>query len=65
MSLKQFHIVFIVLAVLTSVGFSVWAFTRYQADTGVLLMGGVSAVAALGLAVYGVWFLKKLKGQEN
>jgi len=65
MSLKQFHIVFIVMAVLTSAGFAVWAFTRYQADAGVMLMGWVSAVVAFGLAVYGVWFLKKLKGQES
>jgi len=65
MNLKQFHIVFIVMAVLMSVGFAAWAFTRFQAEAGVLLMGGVSAVIALGLAVYGFWFLKKLKGQEG
>ncbi len=65
MSLKQFHIVFIVMAVLMSIGVAAWAFTRYQAETDVLLMGGMSAVLALGLAVYGVWFLKKLKGQES
>ncbi len=65
MSLKQFHIVFIAMAVLLSVGFAVWVFTRYQAGTGLLLMGGVSTVMAVGLAVYGLWFLKKLKGQES
>lgn len=65
MSLKQFHIVFIVLAVLVSAGFAIWAFTRYQAEAGVVLMGGVSAVIAVGLAVYGVCFFKKLKGQES
>lgn len=64
MSLKQFHIVFIVFAVMVSAGFAVWAFTRYQAEAGLLLMGGFSGVVALALAVYGVWFLKKLKGQE-
>jgi hypothetical protein len=65
MSLKQFHIVFIIMAVLTSAGFSAWAFTRHQTETGVLLMGGTSAVAAVGLMIYGFWFLKKLKGQMD
>ncbi len=65
MSLKQFHIVFIVMAVLLSAGFAVWAFTRYQPQGGVMMMGGMSAVAAVALMIYGVWFLKKLKGQEN
>ncbi|MCF6313758.1 MAG: hypothetical protein L3J39_15040 [Verrucomicrobiales bacterium] len=65
MSLKQFHIVFILTAVTLSVGFAVWAFTRYQPQGGVLFMGGVSCLAAVALSVYGVWFLKKLKGQEN
>lgn len=64
MTLKQFHVVFIVMAVLMSAGFAVWAFTRYQAEMSVLLMGGVSAVVAFGLSVYGAWFYKKLKGQE-
>jgi len=65
MSLKQFHIVFIVMAVLSSLGFAAWAFTRFQAESGVMLMGGISAVVALGLMIYGVWFLKKLKGQMD
>ncbi|MFK5921557.1 MAG: hypothetical protein QM496_05215 [Verrucomicrobiota bacterium] len=65
MSLKQFHIVFIVLAVMVSAGFAVWAFTTYQPQGGVMLMGGISSVVAVALSIYGVWFLKKLKGQEN
>ena len=56
MSLKQFHIIFIVMSVLSSAGFAAWAFTRFQAELGVLLMGGMSAVAAVGLLVYGFWF---------
>ena len=65
MSLKQFHIVFIIMAVLSSAGFAAWAFTRYQVETGELLMGGISAVAAVGLLVYGFRFLKKFKGQMD
>ena len=65
MSLKQFHIVFIVMSVLLSLVVSTWAFTRYPVEAGVILMGGISAVVALGLMIYGVWFLKKQKGQMD
>lgn len=65
MSLKQFHIVFIVMSVMLSAGFAAWAFTRYQPPGSVLLMGGLSAMSAVALMIYGVWFLKKLKGQES
>lgn len=59
MSLKSFHIVFIVLAVLSSLGFAVWTFTRGGAEIGSALgiVGLFSAAAAVGLAVYGVWFV--------
>jgi len=65
MSLKQFHIVFIVMSVLLSAGFAAWAFTRPGMDGGVMLMGGISIVATVVLMIYGVWFLKKLKGQMD
>ena len=65
MSLKQFHIVFIVMALLLTAGFSGWAFTRIQADTGVMMMGGTSAAMTLGLIVYGLWFFRKWKGQMD
>jgi len=65
MSLKQFHIVFIVMAVLLSAGFAAWAFTRHPVELEVLVMGVISVVATLSLMVYGVWFLKKLKGQMD
>ena len=65
MSLKYFHIVFIIMSVLLSAGFAAWAFTRYQAEVGVQVMGGMSAVITVGLLVYGFWFLKKFKGQMD
>lgn len=64
MSLKQFHIVFIVMAVMLSAGFAAWAFTRYQPPASVMWMGVISSLVTLALMVYGVWFFKKLKGQE-
>jgi hypothetical protein len=59
MSLKSFHIVFIALAVLSSVGFAVWAFTRGGAEIGSALglLGLFSGATAVVLAVYGVWFV--------
>ena len=63
MSLKAFHIVFIVCSVTLLLGLAGWAFGQYR-DSGSAdyLLGSVaSAIAAVGLMVYGVYFLKKLK----
>ena len=59
MSLKSFHVFFIVLAVLSSLGFAVWTFTKGGAElgTGAGMLGVFSALAGVGLAVYGVWFV--------
>ncbi len=55
MSLKAFHILFILLAILLASGCAAWAFVN-----GVELYFGVgSVVVAVGLVAYGVWFLKK------
>lgn len=62
MSLKAFHIVFIVCSVLLSAGLGVWGVTRPGHPAGDLVLGILGFVAAAGLIVYGVWFLKKLKG---
>ncbi len=64
MSLKAFHIVFIVLSTALAVGFGVWA-TRDYAESGNwvnLTMGLGSFFASIVLVWYGVWFLRKLKG---
>ena len=64
MSLKGFHIVFVSASILLTVGFGVWAVKQYSADGDLLnlVMGIGSFLAAGALAVYGLWFLKKLKG---
>ncbi len=64
MSLKAFHIFFIVVSMLLCVGVGVWA-TQDFARTGnwVQLAFGVgSFIGGILLACYGVWFLRKLKG---
>lgn len=64
MSLKGFHIIFIVLAVLCAFGFYGWTLMEVSAarKMGVVEFGQGSAVVGAMLAIYGVWFvLKKYK----
>ncbi|MEX0601410.1 MAG: hypothetical protein WD021_03175 [Rhodothermales bacterium] len=63
MSLKAFHIVFIAVSTLLAVGFGVWELARYAESGNVwmLVAGLVSFGVGVGLVVYGVRFLRKLK----
>jgi hypothetical protein len=65
MSLKSFHVFFIVLAVLSSLGFALWAFTRGGAElaSGLGATGVFSALMGVALAVYGVWFVVYKSGR--
>ncbi len=63
MSLKAFHIFFIVLSTVLAVGFGAWA-TRDFAQSGSwihLALGVGSFLGSVVLVSYGVWFLRKLK----
>jgi len=64
MSLKTFHLVFVLVCVLFSLGFGYWAMTEYRTTReGSLLACGVFSIAGAGaMVVYGRWFLRKLKG---
>jgi hypothetical protein len=55
MSLRGFHVLFIFLAILMSVGCAVWAFANGVAPA----FGAACAVAAVALVIYGIYFLKK------
>lgn len=63
MSLKAFHVVFVAVVLILSLGVGVWGvrLQEFEGQGWPLILG----VAALGLAfltaIYGVWFLKKLK----
>lgn len=64
MSLKAFHVVFIVASILLTAGFAAWSLANYLSPAGVksdlwICIG--SGTAALGLVGYGIYFLKKLK----
>ena len=63
MSLKVFHIVFIVLSTVTAVGFGFWEIEAFRAEggTGKLIVGIVSLAAGVLLMTYGQWFLKKMR----
>jgi len=63
MSLKAFHIVFIVLSVALTLGFGVWAFTvkGLGADAnGHRVWGVISFICCAGLLAYGICFFRKL-----
>jgi len=63
MSLKGFHIFFITVSTLLAFGFAAWCarmFINEHADL-YLGMGGTSFMAGIGLIVYGVSFLRKIK----
>ncbi len=64
MSLKAFHIFFIVVSTLLCVGLGVWAVNDFgRSGSWVHLALGVGAfIGSISLVWYGVWFLRKLKG---
>lgn len=63
MSLKAFHVVFVTLSTVLATGFGVWAIQESARDGqgGTLALGIGSLIGAVGLIIYGVWFLRKLK----
>ena len=61
MSLKGFHVVFIVLASLCSLGSAVWALTAPAdvATSAIRTSGWLSGAIGVLLILYGVWFVVK------
>jgi hypothetical protein len=59
MSLKAFHVAFIVLAIALAGWVAVWA---WAAGGGYVALAAASAASGVGLAVYLVRFLRKMKG---
>ncbi len=64
MSLKAFHIFFIVVSMALCIGLGVWGAQDFaRSGNGVhLALGLGSLIGTILLAWYGVWFLRKLKG---
>jgi hypothetical protein len=64
MSLKKFHVFFITVSVGLCAFFGVWCVVRYREAGGFSYAGlaALSAGAVVGLVVYELWFLKKMRG---
>ena len=64
MSLKAFHLVFIVASILLAFGCAAWLVKQYFSPDGSVLhlvAAGLSVVAGIGLIFYERYFLKKTK----
>jgi hypothetical protein len=63
MSLKGFHIVFIIFTTLLAIGCGGWCIWLNLVEGAPFYLGGAiaSLVVAIGLIVYGVWFYRKMK----
>lgn len=64
MSLKAFHIVFVMVSTLLALGFGAWAIRDYRLHQEMpsLVLGLGSLLGSVALVAYGRWFLRKLKG---
>ncbi len=61
MSLKHFHLAFIVLSVVITIGFGLWAVLVQGLPAGFDTMGWISLAGGVALAIYGIRFLRKSK----
>ncbi len=65
MSLKAFHVLFIIATFLLCVGTGAWLIGQYRTAGGGLLeltVGIASLLGAGGVVAYFFWFVRKLKG---
>ena len=64
MSLKAFHLAFILISAVLAAGFSAWCFREMSraGGLGAGVAGIVSAAAAVGLGAYAVRFVRKSRG---
>lgn len=64
MSLKAFHVFFILMAILISLAFAAWVFALApgaQVSFGLQTMGVFSGLLGLGLIPYCVYFIRKAR----
>ena len=63
MSLKAFHIVFVVFSTLLALALGAWCVWVDLVEGAPIYLGGAIAsfVCAFGLIVYGIWFYRKMK----
>jgi hypothetical protein len=63
MSLKHIHVVFITAATALALVFGAWCLAQWQTDGEASMLAGAvgSGATAVGLLVYGRWFLLKMR----
>jgi hypothetical protein len=63
MSLKAFHIVFVVFSTLLALGVGLWCVWIDLVEGAPVYLAGavVSFICAIALVIYGVWFYRKMK----
>lgn len=63
MSLRAFHIAFIVVSIALSLVVTAWGVREYLNDAGAsaLAVGGVAALTGVALVIYGMRFFRKLQ----
>jgi hypothetical protein len=63
LSLKGFHILFIIFAIISAVFFGIWGiqYSSSIQSTGYLIAGIGSLITAVALVIYLILFIKKLK----
>jgi hypothetical protein len=62
MSLKGFHLVFIIFSIILTIGFGMWALNNYgnPVTPGLRATAAGSFLAAIALTIYFVYFIRKL-----
>lgn len=63
MSLKAFHLVFIIVADITSFGFFLWATRRFSTggDLMILICSIIALLTGFALLGYMAWFILKMR----
>ena len=63
MSLKAFHVFFVIVSTVCALFFGAWCVMRSSQGGGgaYLIAAAASGVIAVVLTIYGFWFLRKLK----
>ena len=63
MSLKAFHILFVIFSTLLALGVGGWCiWVNLVEGTPVYLAGAIASFAsAIALIIYGIWFYRKMK----
>jgi hypothetical protein len=62
MSLKGFHLIFIIFSILLTLGFGIWAIYNYgnPPTSGLRATAAISFLLTLALSAYCVYFVRKL-----